>query len=76
MDFCGIGSVADLIADDDKPIKLKDIKEEQIASIMTAVMKGVAYLHDMKLIHRDIKSANILLNEKAEPKIGTVRRSY
>ncbi len=71
MDYCAIGSVADLISDnDDKPIKLPNIKEEQIASIMACVLKGIAYLHEKAIIHRDIKSANILLNDKAEPKLG------
>lgn len=84
MDFCGIGSIADLTGDNDKPIKVKSIHESQIASIMSSVLRGLSYLHDRRIVHRgtwtklskwylgcsDIKSANILLNDKGEVKIA------
>jgi interleukin-1 receptor-associated kinase 4 len=39
-------------------------------SILKDVAKGIDYLHKNNFIHRDIKSANILLNEQFEAKLG------
>lgn len=37
------------------------LSEEQIAIVLRQVLQGLVYLHDMGKIHRDVKSANILL---------------
>jgi len=42
----------------------------QIKYILYQIMSGIAYLHKCKIIHRDIKSSNILMNSKGEICIG------
>uniref|UniRef100_A0A0B7AD20 non-specific serine/threonine protein kinase n=1 Tax=Arion vulgaris TaxID=1028688 RepID=A0A0B7AD20_9EUPU len=38
--------------------------------ILTGTAKGIEFLHKGGLIHRDIKSANILLDDNFKPKVG------
>lgn len=42
----------------------------EIKSIAKQLLEGVAYLHRNKILHRDIKSANILLNDEGEVKLA------
>jgi serine/threonine protein kinase len=44
--------------------------ETHIAAVCAAIVKSLAYLHAYSISHRDIKSANILLKESGEVKIG------
>jgi len=38
--------------------------------IVQQIIEGVKYLHDLKILHRDLKSANLLLNNRGEVKIA------
>ncbi len=42
---------------------------KQMKNIMFQILEGVRYLHSVSLIHRDLKSSNILMNNKGEIKI-------
>lgn len=42
----------------------------EIKCILYQILCGIGYLHKCNIIHRDIKSANILLNNKGEVKVG------
>ncbi|KAF6385633.1 TRAF2 and NCK interacting kinase [Rhinolophus ferrumequinum] len=65
MEFCGAGSVTDLI----KNTKGNTLKEEWIAYICREILRGLSHLHQHKVIHRDIKGQNVLLTENAEVKL-------
>ena len=63
MPLLGAGSVSDIL-------KLKfphGLKDEiLIATLLKQVIEGLNYFHEQGQIHRDIKAANVLMNEKGE----------
>ncbi|XP_013993202.2 misshapen-like kinase 1 isoform X6 [Salmo salar] len=65
MEFCGAGSVTDLV----KNTKGNSLKEDWIAYICREILRGLSHLHQHKVIHRDIKGQNVLLTENAEVKL-------
>lgn len=65
MEYCNAGSVIDLIK-----ITKRQLTEYEIASIVQAVLRGLDYLHTRKMIHRDIKAGNILLDRDGHAKIA------
>eukprot|EP01132_Coremiostelium_polycephalum_P000679 gene679-840_t len=65
MEYCSLGSVRDMLE-----LTGKNLSEKQIAYIVTQALKGIHYLHTNQIIHRDIKAANILLNEEAIVKLA------
>uniref|UniRef100_A0A3P8STL8 Serine/threonine-protein kinase PLK n=1 Tax=Amphiprion percula TaxID=161767 RepID=A0A3P8STL8_AMPPE len=48
----------------------KAVTEPEARYYMTQLLKGVHYLHNNRVIHRDLKLGNIFLNEDMEVKIG------
>uniref|UniRef100_A0A8C3ANT2 non-specific serine/threonine protein kinase n=1 Tax=Cyclopterus lumpus TaxID=8103 RepID=A0A8C3ANT2_CYCLU len=65
MEFCGAGSITDLV----KNTKGNTLKEDWIAYISREILRGLAHLHAHHVIHRDIKGQNVLLTENAEVKL-------
>jgi serine/threonine protein kinase len=65
MDYCALGSIKDLILTGEEPLD-----EEQIKFVIFSAVKALTYLHSQNIIHRDVKAANILLNERGEVKIA------
>jgi len=64
MEYCGGGSIQDIYH------ITGPLAEKQIAYICRETLQGLAYLHSMQKMHRDIKGANILLTETADVKLA------
>jgi len=66
MEFCGAGSITELI----KAIRSNSLSVEWIAYVCREILRGLAHLHGNRVIHRDIKGQNVLLTDNAEVKLG------
>ncbi|XP_046859318.1 mitogen-activated protein kinase kinase kinase kinase 3-like [Xenia sp. Carnegie-2017] len=64
MDFCSGGSLQDIYH------VTGPLEEKQIAYMCCETLKGLNYIHQKRLIHRDIKGANILLTHMGDVKLG------
>lgn len=65
MEYCGAGSVTDLI----QATKNRSLKEDWISYISREILRGLQHLHSRKVIHRDIKGQNVLLTVNADVKL-------
>ena len=65
LEFCDGGSLYELIK-----ILPRNLNEEEIASLIHMILKGLIFLHENKKIHRDIKSENILLTHEGIAKLA------
>ncbi|KAI9689544.1 MAG: Protein kinase [Bathelium mastoideum] len=63
MEFMEGGALTDII--DNNP----SIQEDQISTICLETCKGLEHLHSQNIIHRDIKSDNVLLDGRGNVKI-------
>jgi serine/threonine protein kinase len=64
MELCTGGSATDLYQILEEPLK-----EPEIMIIMKESLRGLAYLHQKMIIHRDIKASNILLTVDGQVKL-------
>lgn len=51
------------------------MKEKHIWQILIQVLKGLKSLHDLRILHRDMKSANIFLYKDGTAKLGDLNVS-
>lgn len=65
MEYMSAGSVKDIIR-----LNQQGLSETVISAILHAVLSALNYLHKNKMIHRDIKADNILLNDRGEAKLA------
>lgn len=49
--------------------KMRFFTVSQVKCLMHQLLSGVEYLHDMWVLHRDLKTSNILMNNRGELKI-------
>ncbi|EPX72757.1 STE/STE20/PAKA protein kinase Shk2 [Schizosaccharomyces octosporus yFS286] len=62
MEYMDAGSLTDII-------QRHKLNEEQVARICLETCKGIQHLHARNVIHRDIKSDNVLINKEGQIKI-------
>ncbi|ETV87716.1 STE/STE20/MST protein kinase, variant 1 [Aphanomyces astaci] len=65
MEFCEAGSVADMMR-----VSQTCLTEKEVAGVCANIVKGLAYLHEQKNIHRDIKAGNVLLSSSGLAKLA------
>ena len=64
MELCAGGDLLNFVR------KRKKLDEETAKVIFKQVIEGIGYVHSKKILHRDIKLDNILLDGKGNVKIG------
>lgn len=64
MEFMEGGTLAEAAA-------RQALHENHIASILRDVLSGLAYVHSLLVIHRDLKAANVMLSIKGDVKLST-----
>lgn len=67
MEYCGGGSLEAIY----KRVKARGgrIGEKVLGKIAEGVLSGLSYLHERRIIHRDIKPQNILLDTQGQVKL-------
>eukprot|EP01065_Artemidia_motanka_P035493 TRINITY_DN43399_c0_g1_i1.p1 TRINITY_DN43399_c0_g1~~TRINITY_DN43399_c0_g1_i1.p1 ORF type:complete len:523 (+),score=56.52 TRINITY_DN43399_c0_g1_i1:70-1569(+) len=61
MEYCGGGSFEPLAG---------HLTEVEIAACVHSVLQGLVYLHSARVLHRDVKAANVLLTESGEVRLA------
>lgn len=64
MEYCGNGSLLNLLR------YYSRLSEQTTCFVINQVCHALQYLHEKRLIHRDLKSANILLNDNGDIKLA------
>ncbi|XP_071728376.1 cyclin-dependent kinase G-1-like [Rutidosis leptorrhynchoides] len=71
-DFNGVYMVMDYIDHELKGYmdRMKQpFSQSEVKSLMLQILEGLSYLHDNWVMHRDLKTSNLLLNSKGDLKI-------
>ena len=70
MDYMKNGSLADLIAKEEKGLSPSEYNNTKRQIILIGIARGMMLLHKLHIIHRDLKPENILLDDDLYPHIS------
>ena len=73
MEYCDYGDLYQKIVKNSKD--QATFSENDIWKMLIQVISGLKALHDIKIMHRDIKSANIFMNKDGTCKLGDMNVS-
>ena len=73
MDYADDGDLYQKIVEHQK--NKTNFEEESIWKIFIQMVKGLKSLHSLKILHRDMKSANIFLNKDGTTQLGDLNVS-
>lgn len=73
MEFAEKGDILGRINENKQ--KKKDFEEEELWQAIKCIVKGLRDLHRAKIIHRDIKTANLFVTSNNKIKIGDLNVS-
>jgi NIMA (never in mitosis gene a)-related kinase 1/4/5 len=68
MEYCDSGDLSDLI--DTYKKTNKPIEDDKLVNIFTQITQGLDYLHSKKILHRDLKTMNVLLCSDGRVKLS------
>ena len=68
MEYCDGGDLGQFI--EDKKAKNENINEDLIWKLFIKITLGLAAIHKLKILHRDLKTLNIFLTKDLDIKIG------
>ena len=57
MEFCSSGNLNELLEE-----KGDRISEPEAIKFLIDIIKGLSYLHNKEILHRDLKTSNIILS--------------
>jgi serine/threonine protein kinase len=73
MEYAGGGDVYNKIVSHQK--RNTFFPEEEIWKMLISMLQGLKKLHDMKILHRDLKCANVFLSSDSRAKLGDLNVS-
>lgn len=68
IEYCEGGDLFEYITE--KTQNGSEIEKKDIQFMGACILLGIEYLHSQNIIHKDIKSENIIISKDGYPKIG------